>query len=278
MTEKLWKKYYLKWMLSMNKSIFIFLFLILWLNKSHAQDFQFVQKIPFDGQTYSTDKLGNLYVAKGGDLYKYDLNGVQTALYSSRDLGNIYSIDATDPMKIILFYRDFAYMRILDQWLALTSEVDLRNQGIKEPWLVCNSGSNGYWIFDQADFQIKKLNNQLSIVSESLPINRLYKNVNPNFLIETANFVLLNQPDKGILVFDNFGIFSRTIDIKGLNFFQPREYEIFFTRGDTIVSCNLYSLEREEIPLPTTKNVLEMRAEPHRMYLRRNDSIDIFSF
>ncbi|HNQ11715.1 MAG TPA: hypothetical protein PKM16_00810 [Bacteroidia bacterium] len=247
-------------------------------NFTKAQEFNFVQRIPFTGQSYTTDNFGNLLIASNGDVVKYDLNGVQTAIYSSRDAGNVHSIDATDPLKVIVFYKDFGIVRVLDQWLAIKSEINLRDIGLKEPWLVCNSGSNGYWIFDQSDFQLKKVNNQLSIISESLPINRLFKNVNPNFLIETANFVLLNLPDKGILVFDNFGIYSRTIDIKELKYFQPREYEIFYAQNDTIISCNLYTLEREEIVLPSTKDILDMRAEPHRMYLRRKDAIDIYSF
>ena len=75
--------------------------------------------------------------------------------------------------------------------------------------------------FDLQDFQLKKINFILEIGFQSCNVAQLTgKRVNPNFILECENKVYLNDPVNGVMVFDQFGTYLRTVPVKGLKSFN----------------------------------------------------------
>ena len=64
-----------------------------------------VLKVKFD--FFTTDNIGNIYAVKEDELMKYLPSGRFFARYSNLKLGSITAVDATNPLKIVLYYRDF---------------------------------------------------------------------------------------------------------------------------------------------------------------------------
>jgi len=262
----------------MNKTINFFLFLLI-SSALCAGDYNLIKRIPQKVQIYTTDHFGNSYLVSNGNINKYDSLGNLAATFSQKDLGTPQSIDATDPMKILVFYRNFATIRILDNKLALQSTVDLRSIGIQQPILACNTiNQDGFWVYDENDFTIKKINNQLKVELSCLPLNKLFRDVHVTFMLESENWIMINNPSLGVIVFDKTGDYFHTVEIRDQSVFQAQYDQLFFVKNDSINICNIGTLERNVVKLPPMKDVLDARVEPHRVFLRKEDALEIYSF
>lgn len=264
----------------MRKQVKLLLFVfILAAGYVRAADYMLVKSIPLKVQLFTTDHFGNSYLISSGTIFKFDSAGVQLATYSQKDLGVPQSIDASDPMKILVFYPNFATIRILDNKLTLQSTIDLHAIGIKQPLLACNTlNQTGFWVYDESDFTIKKINNQLKVELECIPLNKLFRNVNVNFLFETANWIMINNPTLGVIVFDKVGDYFHTVSVLDQQTFQAQYDQFYYVKNDSIVTCNIGNLEKSIVKLPPTKDVIEARVEPHRIFLRKPESVEIYSF
>src|SRR5574343_2110861 len=126
------------------------------------------------GSSISTDNLENLYVATPtNDIIKYDKNGIKLATTNFKVLGNISSIDATNPFEIYVFYRDQNRIIFLDNLLNLRGECDMESIGVSQIACVARSFDNQIWLFDAADQKLKKYAKDLKLISESAPSNTL---------------------------------------------------------------------------------------------------------
>ncbi|MGZ4100177.1 MAG: hypothetical protein ACXVNM_14925, partial [Bacteroidia bacterium] len=87
---------------------------------------------------FTTDNIGNVYTVKDDELVKYLPTGKFFLRYSNLKLGNITTVDATNPLKLVLYYRDFQQIVFLDNQLSLNSEpVSLEKLGYEQTDLVC---------------------------------------------------------------------------------------------------------------------------------------------
>src|SRR5438105_2852509 len=215
------------------------------------QEYRLINSIPFINAKFTTDNLGNAYVIMENQLLQFDSLGKPKATYAERNAGQLHSIDATNPLKPLLFYPDFAQLQILDSKLALQSSIYLRNFNIIQPVAVCQSNQGGYWIFDLQDYQLKKidLNLQLKFESGNVMQTLGYSPV-PNFLLEWDNNIYLNNPKTGILVFDQYSNYIKTIPITELKSFQIIGNDLLFVKDNKMMKHNLKTLQENEVLLP----------------------------
>ncbi|MFM7726606.1 MAG: hypothetical protein ACKO7B_07885, partial [Flavobacteriales bacterium] len=158
--------------------------------------------------------IGNLYVISDNQLLKFSPEGKPLQNYAEVRNGELRMVDASNPMKVLLFYPDMARLVALGTQFAPQSTIELRNLGIYQPTLACNSINEGYWIYDLQDFQLKKLDLNLQLVFQSGNLQLLTgKKVVPTSLIEYNQRVYLNDPSSGILVFDQFAGYYKTLPI-----------------------------------------------------------------
>src|SRR5437763_17186865 len=98
----------------MGRLIFAFLLLIS-LHSFAAGDttlqLQLTKTIPGSYSSFYTDNLQNIYLiaAQSNQIKKLDNNGDSVAVFNiSTRYGKVYSMDVTNPMKILVYYKDFA--------------------------------------------------------------------------------------------------------------------------------------------------------------------------
>jgi len=72
-------------------------------------------------------------------------------------------------------------------------------------------------------------------------------NIQPNFLIEHNGKLYLNSPNDGILIFDIYGSYLKTIPLKNLESFQVQYPYIFYTLNKKFYSFHLLTFENIEI-------------------------------
>jgi hypothetical protein len=227
----------------------------------------------------ASDQLQNLYVIKNDVLEKYDESGKFLFSYSNNTLGRIDFVDPSDPMKVLVLYKAFPQFLILDNTLSESAAgVPLQQYGLEQVNLVCTSHDRGYWVYNPANMELLHLSADDLVQNKSTGnISQLLNlEIHPNFLTEQNNRVFLNDPQSGILVFDNYGTYYKTVPLKGLNEFQVNGELIFYLQGNTIRTYNYRNLSEESTLLPDT-NVRSMRIEKERLFILNSKGVDIYS-
>ena len=162
------------------------MFAILIFFSSSKDEYTLIGSIPFSGVHFLTsDKLGNSYVVVENQLLQFDSKGKPLANYSENDLGELRYVDASNPMKILLFYPDFARLIILDSKLSPQSSINLRDLKINQPLTACNSSENGYWVYDREDDFLKKIDFNLKEIQRSGNLTQItgYQ-IQPVYMVE----------------------------------------------------------------------------------------------
>ncbi|MFM2206227.1 MAG: hypothetical protein RL213_202 [Bacteroidota bacterium] len=244
------------------------------------EGFVLVNGLPFSpARTMTIDAIGNIYVVSDNQLLKFDADGRPLQNFSDYRQGELRSVDAGNAMKVVLFYPDMARLVVLGTQFAPQSTIELRNIGIVQPTVVCNSVNNGYWVYDLQDFQLKKIDLNLQPVFFSGNLMQLTgRRVLPNFMLEYDHRVYMNDPSSGILVFDQFGSYLKTISISGLTDFQIVGNELLCMQDNHLIALDLRMLNEREITLPEHGSMKGARINERRYYLLTTDSLNIYSY
>lgn len=222
------------------------------------------------GNTFTTDQFGNYYDIGDTEIRKYDKNGTLMSSYSNQVLGMIAHVDLFNPYKILVYYRDFTKVLVLDNFLTETTEViDLITLDLDETTLVCRSYNDAMWYYDPVRFELIRKNNELVTTNNSGNIaNLLGKNIQPNYLLEYNNYVYLNDTTHGILVFDIYGTYIKTIPIYGIETFEVKDkYIIYSNANKKIEIYNFMAIEKQPYKPDTYKDVIEVRQENELIYI-----------
>jgi hypothetical protein len=154
---------------------------------------------------FNLDPLGNCYYLKGADIVKINSRGKELVRYSMKNIGAPSSFDVSNPMRILIFYAEFATIRILDNNLVDQSEIDLRELGLLQPRVMAGSPDQGIWVYDEIPGTLMKIDVRLNKSSFSVDLNQLMgRRPNPTLLLANQDWIILKDT-REIMVFDQFG-------------------------------------------------------------------------
>lgn len=229
---------------------------------------------------FTADNIGYIYTVKEDELVKYLASGKLFARYSNLKLGNITTVDATNPLKLVLYYRDFQQIVFLDNQLSLNSEVVmLENLGYTQADLVCASANNSFWIYNKQNNELLRFDQNSKKIAFTGNLKQLLQaDLSPNFMIEHNGYLFLNCPETGIYVFDQFGAFSKIISIKGLKQFQMDETIIYYQRDSNFCSYNYKLFEEACVALPGGSRDMNAKFYNGRLYCAYRDSLLVLPF
>jgi hypothetical protein len=168
----------------------------------------------------TTDPLSQHYLVSGGTLVKYDTEGDSAYSWSDPPSGRIAMIDASDPMRILVYQKDFNLVRFLNNRLApISSPIRLDDIGITSTLALATAHQGGFWIVDGSNRRLKLMGQQLETLLESAPLTLSVSPGTSEYkMIETGDRVFLLIPDECILEFDLFANLVRRIPIKAPSF------------------------------------------------------------
>ncbi|MEO5891983.1 MAG: hypothetical protein ABIQ31_17180 [Ferruginibacter sp.] len=198
----------------MNRSIkifFLFCFSILALNMSAQKDTSFIlnKAIPGDFSYFTVDNLENIYLvnSSSNQLKKLDNNGDSVGVFNNvRKYGKLFSIDATNPLKLLLFYRNFATIVVLDRFLNVRNTINLGKKNIFKVKTIATSYDNNIWLFDEGDSKLKKIDDNGDVMTESNDFRTLFDTVpSPVQIADQDGFLYLYDPNRGFYTFDYYG-------------------------------------------------------------------------
>jgi hypothetical protein len=226
----------------------------------------------------TSDNLGNLYLVVNNELKKYDNNGNLLKTYSDKTHGNIAFADVTDPLKILIHFKDFHQILFLDNTLSVKSDpILLDNLELQQPSLVCSSYDNGFWVYDQQNFELLRFDKNLKVSNRSGNIAQLTGiEIKPVFLAETGGMAYMSDIENGIFLFDKYGTYSKKLPFKNITSFQVVNENIIYSTRSQLIRYNIKTFDQQALDLPA-KNVFNLRYEKDRLFLQDSTTVKIYS-
>ncbi len=240
--------------MKINNSSAFYLFLIL-LNWScySTGNLSVQSKNEIEIIDFQVDKLGNYYtLSNDGVLNKYNDSQKSLYSYSNSIYGVATMVDVSNPHKILLFFKNHQRIILLDNTLSEIGILQLNNStrlADHEAYFTAIglSSDNNIWSYDSYDMRLKKLDDKGNILEESLPIT----NINPEKIYKSKIYdfgqkLLINDEEKGILLFDNLGYYEKTIKLQNVN--NPllsKDNLIYFDNKNKTIKAYDVRLNRE---------------------------------
>jgi hypothetical protein len=239
--------------------------------------YKLITTIDIETDFFTTDNQSNVYAVKANELTKFDKTGKLLYKYSNKNFGNIDFVDASNMLKLLVFYKNFSQVLFLDNTLSLNGEpVNLDKKGFQQTQLVCSSHNNGVWLYDQQNLELLRLDQTIEKTQQTGNLSLLLNiDLHPNFLVEYNNKVYLNNPSSGILIFDIYGTYYKTIPIKNAECFQPIADWVYFISDKKAKAYNIKTTDETvfELPITTFKN---FRLEMELLMVQTEKSILIY--
>lgn len=259
------------------KNIFYFFFLISF-NAFSQSNFKLVSEIETETNFFTTDNQSNIYIVKKYELLKYNKSGKLLYKYSNKNFGDITYVDASNMMRVLIFYKDFAQVVFLDNTLSLHGEpISFDKIGFQQVNLVGSSFNNGMWIYDQQKFALVQLNTDYVTAQQTENINNLLNiELQPISLLERDNRLYLNNPETGILTFDIYGTYYKTLPIKNVKEFQVIGDWVYYLHKGQIKAYNMKTTEETDFAMPEG-DFIDFRLEVDALILRTSKGLSIYS-
>jgi hypothetical protein len=241
-------------------------------------DFTLIKAINENADFISTDLFGNLYIVNGKKLSKFNNNGEIEKTYQNNNLGKISSIDATDPMRILLYYKDFNQVVFLDNQLAeIHAAVKLDELELEQSELVCASPDGGFWVLNFSQMQISRINKNLETANKS-SVNTVFSNNSeaPKQMIYSAGKIYILFENSGIYIFDEFGAFYKKIIIDKISDMQISNGEILYISNGKTISYSPELFNSQDLKTPVTESTRIIRIENKRFYLLDEKGVSIY--
>lgn len=255
---------------------FIFLF---GYTETRAQDL--IKSIPAENaRLITTDELGNVYLVRNDNaLIRYDLNGDSTGNFRSIQNGDLMWIDATNPLRVLLYYPMFSKVILLDRMLSVKNELDLKKLNIFNPPAVGMSADGRIWVYDFQNARLKKIDDQLNLTNTGNDMRIESQTVpRPASLLERDSKVYLCDPQNGLYTFDRFASYINTLEIKGVKQMQAVGTQLIYRNQDTFKVYDVKTLSFKTLDLPAQADFLDARIERNRLFFLFKDRLEIYSF
>jgi hypothetical protein len=239
----------------MKRLLNIFLFSMFCTMSSHEQDtsFHLLGMVRGDITEFTIDNLDNIYILNSrNQVKKYNSNGDSVAVYNDvRKFGQASLIDVSNPLKILVYYRDFATVVMLDRFLNAVNVVDLRKQNVLQAKAIGQSYDNKIWVYDEYENKLKKIDEDGKMVQETADFRLLLgQAINPVKIFDENRYVYLYDINRGIFVFDYFGALKNGILITNWNNLKVSGHYIFGSKSDTLYRYDNRSFVYDDWKMP----------------------------
>lgn len=267
----------------MIKKITIFVSCMICVLLSKAQvdtSFSLIKKIKGEIASFAVDHLDNLYLlSSNNQLKKLDAKGDSVAVFNNvRNYGKVSLIDVSNPLRVLLYYKDFSTVVVLDRLLNIRSTIDLRQQNIFQVQAVGLSYDNKLWVYDEFEHKLKKIDEDGKLLFETTDFRQLFNEAfSFTSIFDHEGFLYLYDVKKGAFVFDYYGALKKRVHVTGLQNFKAAGKFLLGIRNDSLVRYQPDIFQSRELELPQTfRQALSISFTSGRVYALKSDGLEIY--
>lgn len=221
------------------------------------------------------DNLENIYAVKGSELIKYNSSGELLYRYSNKLNGVISSLDATNPLRIILFYNESNTLAFLNQQLSLISDpVNIFEVSNIEA-SAAGASNQGFWVFCIDRQSLMQFNSKVESIQESQNLSAWIKGDNVHFIREQNQKLYLGL-SRRVLIFDVFGSYLTTLHFEESQFLKMMGDKFSYMKGQNVW---VYNPELKSELAYSVPNIIETKAAfcyKNRIYLLSEKGISVY--
>jgi hypothetical protein len=244
-------------------------------------DFKFEGIIPGNYIYMNIDMLGNIYlITAGNQLKKITPAGDSVAVFNDvKKFGNPSYIDVTNPLKILVYYKNYATVVILDRLLTQRNTINFRKQNIFSVKAIATSYDNNIWVFDEQDYTLKKIDEEGNVLLKSTDMRQLVDTIpSPQHIIDADNLVYLYDEARGFYLFDYYGALKSNLPFTGWADVAVSSNKLMGFSKNKLLSYELKSLNLRSYELPAFfKGYDAIKAINGKVYLLKKDAVEIYS-
>ncbi|HVZ57019.1 MAG TPA: hypothetical protein VG870_10210 [Chitinophagaceae bacterium] len=229
---------------------------------------------------FAVDNLDNIYLfSSTNQLKKINAQGDSLAVYNDvRNFGRATYLDVSNPLRVLLYYKDFSTIVVLDRLLNIRSVIDLRRANIFQVQAIGLSHDNNIWLFDELNSKLKKIDESGNVVLETPDFRQLFgASPSPVSIVDQDGFVYMYDPAAGVYVFDYYGTLKNKILITGWTDFRVAGKYIYGLTGDTLhrYEIRTYRSDQEVLPPPVWP-FLSLGFTSTRLYAMKKDLLEVY--
>jgi hypothetical protein len=227
------------------------------------------------------DVLDNLYlISNDNQLKKLKPNGDSVAIFNDvKKFGNPTLIDVSNPLKILLYYKSYSTVVILDRFLSFRNSINFRKGNIFKAKTIATSYDNNIWLFDEQDFKLKKIKDDGTLLSETNDWRQIFDEVpSPTEMIDRDGAVYLHDIQKGFYVFDYYGSLKNNLPFKNWQHVAVANNKIMGFENNTLQSYELNTLTLKSYALPNFfRNYIDIKAMNGKVYLLLKTGVEVYN-
>jgi hypothetical protein len=239
--------------------------------------FSETRTIPGTFSYFTADNLDNVYLlSHGNQLKKITARGDSMGVFNDvRQYGRLDYMDVTNPLKLLLYYRQFATIVVLDRFLNIRNVINLRRQNIFNVRAIGTSYDNNIWIFDEGDAKIKRIGENGEVLMATVDLRQVFDSLpSPTQLTDRDGFVYLYDPEKGFYIFDYYGAFKTRLPLLHWQDIAVIGKTLYGFEGGRLMQYPVGSLQLKSYKLPASfSDAIQKLAGKERVYLMRKDGI-----
>jgi hypothetical protein len=232
-------------------------------------------------ESFTVNSLGELFVINtNNQLKKFDDKGDSVGVFNMvTKYGKLSYVEAQNPWKTILYYKNFSTIVLLDKYLNVVTHINLRKQNIFSVSAVTTSYDNNLWLYDEQDSKLKKIDNAGKILLETVEFRQIFDSVPlPVKIMDRDGFVYLYDPKKGMYVFDYYGAFKNKLTFLNWKDFTVNGKNIYGYDDKHFYIYTANSLDLKQYTLPLRfRNYNTLEVANNKLYLLKDNYLQIYS-
>ncbi len=262
------------------------IFVMIFFHCASAQDsviFRLAEERKGNWIDFQVDNLGNYYLlSKENRLKKINSRGDSVGAFNEvRRYGKLYSMDVTNPLKTLLYYRNYSTILVLDRFMNIVNTIDLRKQQIFQVRAIAQSYDNNIWVFDEQNNKLKKIAEDGTLLTETIDLRTIFDEVpSPEKIIDQEGYVYLYDPQKGVYVFDIYGSFKSKISYINLSDVTVIGKTFAGVEQGRLLLYTFGTLQERSVvlPQPQGKPIKKLVLTKGHLYILREDGVDHYLY
>jgi hypothetical protein len=228
------------------------------------------------------DQFSNIYlVTPENALVKYDSLGKRLWTFSNNRLGQAQFIDASNPLKILVWYPDFQTVLVLDRTMTEMGRLDFSRLGMYSVRCVAMAFDGNVWAFDDAVSKAVKVGLDGSVLLESPPLNIYFpRRFSATRIRDSGGLVYLNDPTSGWCTLDQYANLDKVYNTLLVSDFEVQGDWMFYVDKEQL--CLQHQLYRQQLFVPLPEVILRNKDRfwmgKHGVFVQVDGAVEVYSW
>jgi hypothetical protein len=228
-------------------------------------------------EIFACDNFDNVYIYSKQTLKKFNSSGKLESQNSSLGYGNVYSVDVSDPFQILLFYKEFNTVAILDNKLNIVGDTyQLDKFGFSTVEVVCKSKQFGFWILDSYAQKLMLYSLNTKGFIREIDLSKYTKPLyNLDNMIESGDQIYLFGKEKAVLVFNELGSKLDILDVYPKTGFQVINGNLIYNNESLLFKYKVETNQLDSFKIGGFENFEDIKTGNEKIFVLNKDSVTI---